>query len=403
MTAYQYTSATLKIQKLSKRIRAVQGGTSASKTVSIVLDLIDKAQRDFSPTLTSIVSESLPHLRRGAMKDFLDIMKEHNYFDDNRWVNFTYTFETGSKIEFFSVDQPSKVRGPRRDRLFINEANNIPLETFEQLEVRTKEFIILDWNPTNEFWFYTEVLNKRTDVEHIILTYLDNEALSPEIVKSIEMRKERKGWWQVYGLGQLGEVEGKIYKGWQVIETLPFEAKLVARGLDFGYTNDPTALVDVYSYNGSYILDELIYQNALLNPQIAAAIKNQPEQILVIGDSSEPKSIDEIKTYGVSITGADKGPGSVRSGIQVVQDMRVSMTARSVNLIKEYRNYLWATDKDGKFISPNEPEGGFDHALDAARYALVSLKKIGNTSPVVTYSSIKPYGGNKISGGKFMH
>lgn len=399
---YQYTTATSKIQKLSKRIRAIQGGTSASKTVSIVLHLISLAQSDHTPTLTSIVSESLPHLRRGAMKDFLDIMKEHNYYQDSRWVNFTYTFETGSRIEFFSVDQPSKVRGPRRDRLFINEANNVPLETFEQLEVRTKEFVIMDWNPTNEFWFYTDIKTKRTDVEHIILTYLDNEALSLDIKASIEQRKERKSWWQVYGLGQLGEVEGKIYKGWQTdLEAVPFEAKLMRRGLDFGYSQDPTALVDIYGYNGGYILDEVLYQNGLLNPQIAGAVLNQAEQVLVVGDSSEPKSIDEIRTYGVSIVGADKGPGSIRNGIQIVQDMRISVTARSVNLIKEYRNYLWATDKDGKFISPNEPEGGLDHALDAARYALVSLKKIGSGGPTVTYSGVKPYGGNKISGNNF--
>lgn len=400
---YIYTTATLKIQRLSKRIRGVQGGTSASKTVSIVLDLIDRAQRDHMPTLTSIVSESLPHLRRGAMKDFLDIMKEHEYFDDNRWVNFTYTFETGSKIEFFSVDQPAKVRGPRRDRLFINEANNIPLETFEQLEVRTKEFVVMDWNPTNEFWFYTDVLIKRSDVEHIILTYLDNEGLSKEIINSIEQRKDRKAWWQVYGLGQLGEVEGKIYKGWQIIEEIPHEARLMRRGMDFGYSNDPTAIVDVYEYNGSYILDEIMYQSGMLNPQIAAVIKNQADQVLVIGDSAEPKSIDEIKTWGVSITGADKGPGSVRNGIQIVQEMRISMTSRSVNLIKEYRNYLWATDMNGKYISPNEPEGGLDHALDAVRYALVSMKKLGSTEPVVHYSGIKPYGGNHISQNKFVH
>ena len=199
---------------MSKRIRAVQGGTSASKTVSIVLYLINRAQTDKKATLTSIISESFPHLKRGVMKDFLDIMKEHQYYKDNNWnkTDYTYTFETGSKIEFFSADQPDKVRGPRRDRLFINEANNIPYEAFDQLEVRTKEFIFLDWNPTNEFWYYTEVNGKRNDVEHMILTYKDNEALSPEIVASIEQRVGNKQWWKVYGEGQLGEVEGKIYK-----------------------------------------------------------------------------------------------------------------------------------------------------------------------------------------------
>src|SRR3990167_4868439 len=153
---FSQTSATVKITKLSKRIRAIPGGTSASKTISILLYLIALAQSDKRQTLTSVVAESFPHLRRGAMRDFLMILKDHSYFKDARWdiTNSIYTFETGSQIEFFSVDQPEKVRGARRDRLFINEANNIPFTAFEELEVRTKEFVFLDWNPTNEFWYY---------------------------------------------------------------------------------------------------------------------------------------------------------------------------------------------------------------------------------------------------------
>ena len=170
------TTATEKIRILKKRIRAVQGGTAASKTFSIILYLIDKAQRDSKPTTTSIVSESFPHLKRGAIRDFLQILKELNRFNELSWnrTDYIYTFENSSRIEFFSVDQPGKVRGPRRDRLFINEANNIPFEVFEQLEIRTKEFIFLDWNPVCEYWFETEIINKRKDVEHIILTYRDN-------------------------------------------------------------------------------------------------------------------------------------------------------------------------------------------------------------------------------------
>lgn len=231
---FSITQATRKIAKLKKRIRAIQGGTSAGKTIGTVEVLIDLAQRDEKPTLTSIVSESFPHLKRGVMRDFLLIMQEHSYFKDSSWnkTDYTYTFETGSKIEFFSADQPSKVRGPRRDRLFINEANNIPYEAFDQLEVRTKDFIFLDWNPTNEFWWYTEVEPNRNDWEKIILTYKDNEALSQEIRQSIEQRKTRKGWWQVYGLGQLGEVEGKIYRDWQIVDEIPHEARLEVRGLD---------------------------------------------------------------------------------------------------------------------------------------------------------------------------
>src|SRR3990167_8699049 len=219
---YSITTAIRKIAKLKKRIRAVQGGTSAAKTVGILAVLVDLSQRDETPTLTSIVSESFPHLKRGVIRDFLLLMDAQGYFNDKRWnkTDYIYTFETGSKIEFFSADQPGKVRGPRRDRLFINEANNIPYDAFDQLEVRTKEMVFLDWNPVSEFWYYDKVAN-RPDVEHLILTYKDNEGLDKRIVESIEQRRDRKGWWKVYGEGQLGEVEGKIYQDWQIIDDIP--------------------------------------------------------------------------------------------------------------------------------------------------------------------------------------
>ena len=387
---YQLTTATKKISALKKRIRAVQGGTSASKTVSIILYLIHLAQSDEKPTLTSIVSESFPHLKRGSMRDFLSIMEEHKYFKPIRWnkSDYIYEFETGSKIEFFSADQPAKVRGPRRDRLFINEANNIPYETFDQLEVRTNDFIYLDWNPTNEFWFYTEVLGKRTDVDHIILTYLDNEALGEEIKRSIEQRKEKKGWWKVYGEGQLGEVEGKIYTGWEIMDDLPKFARLERYGLDFGYSNDPSAIATIYYYQGGYIVDETCFQKGLSNKQIADVLNNQEKQ-LVIADSAEPKSIDEIKSYGVNIIPSEKGADSVRNGIQIVQDQKMAITKRSVNIIKEYRNYLWDTDRDGHIL--NVPEHQFSHSMDAIRYAISSIIKKPKivvpqaTKPILSY------------------
>lgn len=365
------TTATRKIAGMEKRIRAVQGGTSASKTVSIILYLIHLAQTDKKPTLTSIVSESFPHLKRGAMRDFLLVMEQHGYFKDARWnkTDYTYTFETGSKIEFFSADQPSKVRGPRRDRLFINEANNIPYTTFDQLEVRTNEFVFLDWNPVGEFWFYTEVKPNRDDVEHLVLTYLDNEALPQSVIRSIEQRKNNKQWWKVYGKGELGELEGKVYRDWQIIDEIPHEARLEKYGLDFGYTNDPTAIVAIYYYNGGYVLDEVVYRVGLKNREIADILKNLP-QALVIADSAEPKSIDEIKDTGINIIGANKGKDSVVNGIQYVQDQRISVTKRSVNIIKEYRNYSFLVDKDGRVL--NQPMDVFNHTMDAIRYGLAN-------------------------------
>lgn len=354
---YAQTTATKKVKSLQKRIRVVCGGTSASKTISILLYLIAKAQSDTTPTLTSIVSESFPHLRRGAMRDFLNIMQEHGYYNESLWskTDYTYTFETGSKIEFFSADMPSKVRGPRRDRLFMNEGNNIAYESWDQLLIRTKEFAFLDYNPTNEFWFYTEILNRRDDVDFITLTYKDNEALDPNIVNEIESHKLNAAWWKVYGLGQLGEVEGKIFTDWKIVDEVPHEARLVARGLDFGYARDPDALCDIYYHNGGYIIDELVYRVGMKDRQLADVILNQPDpNVLTIGDSADKKAIDLLREYGVNIIGVDKkgsgGETFTNSAIKYVQGLRISVTKRSVNYIKSYRNFMWMTDKEGRIL-----------------------------------------------------
>lgn len=366
------TTATKKIAKLSKRIRVVQGGSSASKTISIILYLIERAQLDTEPTVTSVVAESIPHLKRGAIRDFKRIMTEHKYWKDSRWnvQDSTYTFETGSIIEFFSTDNGDKLRGARRDRCFMNEANNCTFEAFEQLEVRTKEFFFIDYNPTNEFWVHTEVIPKRNDVDFIILTYKDNEALDQAIIDSLEQRKGRAGWWKVYGLGQLGEVEGKIYTDWRIIDEIPHEARLERYGLDFGYTNDPSVIVAIYYYNGGYIIDEVMYERGMSNKKIADVLINL-KKAPVIADSAEPKSIDEIKSYGVNILPALKGQGSVSHRIQMVQEQQMSITKHSINVIKEYRNYLWMIDKDGRIT--NIPEHEYSHSMDAIGYGMASI------------------------------
>jgi len=300
-------------------------------------------------------------------------MQSHSYYKDDRWskTDFTYTFESGSTLEFFSADQPGKVRGPRRDRLFVNEANNINQETFEQLLLRTKEYVWADWNPVSEFFMYTEYIDKRPDVDFEILTYLDNEGLDASIIGEIESRKGNKRFWQVYGLGQLGEAEGRIYTGWQVLDDIPHEARLERYGLDFGYTNDPTSIVAIYFYNGGYILDEITYQKGLSNKQIADILNNLPKA-LVVADSAEPKSIDELKLYGINAIGVTKGADSVTQGIQYVQDQRISITKRSINGLKEYRNYLWDVDRDGKTL--NKPIDLWNHFLDATRYGFDALR-----------------------------
>lgn len=376
---FSETTATKKILALHQRIQVISGGTSASKTISILLKLIDMSQSDEQPKLTSITSETMPHLKRGAIRDFLNIMQSHGYYKEERWnrTDLIYTFETGSKIEFFSADQPGKVRGPRRDRLFINEGNNIPWEAADQMIIRTKELIIIDYNPVAEFWVHEEIIPHR-EHDFIILTYKDNEALDGEIVKEIESHKHNHNWWRVYGEGLLGEAEGRIYTGWLTdLENIPHEASLVRRGLDFGFSNDPTTIVDVYYYNGGYILDEVVYRKGMLNSEIAAYLKNLPQpNTLIMGDSAEPKSIAELQMYQLPIIGVQKkgfnSKSYLKGSIDYLQQQRISVTKRSVNLIKEYRNYLWMTDKEGHII--NEPEPGRDHALDAVRYAFDGLR-----------------------------
>lgn len=377
-------TATKKIFQLKKRLRAVAGGTSASKTISILIWIIDYCQvMQEREKLVTVVSESYPHLEKGAMHDFEFIMKDRGYWKDELWnkSRHTYTFETGNVLEFYSVDTYGKAHGPRRDVLFLNECNNLAFLIVDQLITRTREVIWMDWNPASEFWFYTDMLGKRDDLEFITLTYKDNEALDEATIYEIESHKHNANWWRVYGLGQLGISEGRIFKDWVTIDELPHEAKLLRYGLDFGYSNDPTAIVGAYKYNGGIVLDEVCYQKGMSNKEIADTFKNI-ERALVKADSSEPKSIDEIRSYGINILPAQKGKGSVLQGIQYVQDQRISVTSRSLNLLKEYRNYLWETDKEGKII--NEPIDKFNHCMDSVRYALDSFIRSEPLPPVTT-------------------
>lgn len=378
---FKDTTATKKIFSLKKRIRAVAGGTSASKTISIIFWCIDYAQSVQGERI-DVVSESYPHLELGAMADFQAIMKDAGYWEQSRWneTKHIYTFETGSRIRFYSVDTYGKAHGPRREVLFVNEANNLDYKIVDQLVTRTKKIVWLDWNPTNEFWFYSE-MKHRKDVDFITVTYKDNEALDPVTVSEIESHMGNKQWWRVYGLGLLGEVEGKIYTDWAFIDEIPHEAQLVRYGLDFGYSNDPTVIEAIYEYNGGYIIDEVTYQKGLSNKSIADILLNLPKAP-VYADSAEPKSIDEIYEYGVNILPAKKGPGSVNQGIQFVQSKRMSVTNRSTRTIKAYRNYMWATDKNSKILNePDDTIHEWSNSMDAIRYGMDSLRQLREDKP----------------------
>jgi len=364
------TTAINKILDLEKRIKIIQGGTSAGKTFGILPVLIDKAIKT-SGLEISVVAESIPHLRRGALRDFEKIMKWGGRYNDNSYNRslLKYEFHNGSFIEFFSAEDSSKLRGARRDILYINECNNVPFEAYNELAIRTKKEVYLDFNPANEFWVHTE-LKDESDTDFIILTYKDNEALDDSIVQQIEKnRKKAKtssywaNWWKVYGEGQVGSLEGVVFSNWKQITKLPEEAKLIGIGLDFGYTNDPTAIIEIYNYNGTRIINELVYRTGMLNSDIA---KELPNNVPIYADSAEPKSIEEIRRYGKTIKAVTKGKDSINYGIDVMQRQDYLVTSNSVNLIKELRSYIWDTDKAGTRL--NKPIDHFNHAIDALRY-----------------------------------
>lgn len=379
---YKPTTALKKIQAMEGRLRIVQGGARAGKSIAILLILIAEAQSKGGLRI-SVVSESMPHLKRGVIRDFIDIMQKHDYFKEDRWnkTDKIYTYETGSFIEFFSADDSGKVRGPARDILFINEANGVPYEIYTQLALRTSDYIFLDYNPVAEFWVHDELIpNHVHSYEQI--TYLDNEYIPPEIRKELLARKDNKNFWQIFGLGELGDFEGKIFKDWKIIDEIPHEARLEVRGLDFGFSNDPAVIVDIYKYNQGFIVDEQLHSTGFKNRQIAEFVNNLYEpKTLMIADSAEPKSIDEISEFGINIIGAEKGPGSVNAGINYVQDQRMSITKRSVGTIKDYRNYLWQTDKIGKQL--NKPSHDFSDGMDAIRYGMEYFSPNDNESEEV--------------------
>ena len=380
------TTAVNKIIALKKRIKIIQGGTSAGKTFGIIPVLISKAAN--TPNLEiSIVAESIPHLRRGALKDFINIMKWTSRFFEGRFNKslLRYDFGNGSYIEFFSADDSSKLRGARRDILYINECNNVTFEAYNELSIRTKREIFLDFNPANEFWVHTE-LKHEDDSDFLILTYKDNEALDERIVKEIEKNRAKAStssywanWWRVYGLGEIGMLEGVVFSNWKMIDKIPNEAKLIGYGLDFGFTNDPTAIIEIYNYNGQRIVNEIVYQTGLVNNEIS---KKLQKNVIAYADSSEPKSIEEIRRTGQLIKGVTKGQDSVNFGIQIMQSQSYLVTAQSTNLIKELRAYCWDRDKTGKQM--NKPIDNFNHTIDALRYH--EMESLGKGSNFGKYS-----------------
>ena len=373
---FTQTKAVKRLRKLEKRIRIIRGGTSAGKTIAILMILIDYAIKNPNKEI-SVVAESVPHLRRGALRDFLQIMKQTNRYSERKFNKSTlkYEFANGSYISFFSTDQPDRLRGSRRTDCFINECNNIDFESYQNLNVRTSGNMWLDYNPTSLFWVDKELIGQ-PDTDFITLTYKDNESLSESIVKEIEKARVKaktstywSNWWKVYGLGEIGSLEGVCIPDWKSIDKLPEEARLLCAGLDFGYSVDPTTYIRLYKWNNAYIFDELLYRKGMLNRDISLFLTENRVLENIYADSAEPKSIRELRAYGHKVSGVTKGRDSIVYGINLINQNEIYVTSRSKNLIKELQGYVWAKDKEGNNIQ--KPTGAHPDCIDAARYALL--------------------------------
>ena len=374
------TTAQAKIARLRGRYRIVSGGTGASKTFSILPILYSYAAS--KPNISiSVVSESFPHLRKGAIRDFQNILKSTGHWRKSNWhdTNSIYTLSNGSYIEFFSADNDDKLRGSRRDILFINEANRVSREAYLQISMRTRKFIYMDFNPSERFWAHDDLENSPR-ATWLTLTYKDNEAIDKEIIADLEEKIEwakSSEYWRnyvnVYVYGKLGSRQGVIFKefeSWESIATIPSNARLIGCGMDFGYTNDPSSLIAVYYLDGVFIADQVFYETRMSNRAIAERIiQNNLHKVQIWADSAEPKSIEEIQGHGVWIEPVVKGPDSIRYGIGLMHQNKFLVTQRSTELIKELRGYSWE-EKNG--IKSNAPaKGQADHAIDALRYGFM--------------------------------
>ena len=356
------------------------GGSRSTKTYSILQLLIVKALESTEPLVISIVRKSLPALRISVMRDFFNILRSLDLYDAELHNKTENTYQLNqSMVEFFSIDDAQKRRGTKRDILFVNEANELDWEDFFQLQIRTTTQIFLDFNPSETFW-YNDQIQSREDVTTIHSTYKDNPYLNDDQVNEIErLQYTDKQYYQIYALGQFAGSFDRIYQ-YIPIDDIPTNvAKLVALGMDFGFTNDPTTLVEVWKdgRDGIY-LNELIYEQGLTNGDIAALLGQYgvDKYIEIIADSAEPKSIEEIRRFGFNIKPAHKGPDSVNNGIDILKRHVIHVTKQSINLIKELNNYKWFTDKNNNKL--NKPVDMFNHALDAVRYVALNKLKVSN-------------------------
>lgn len=354
------------------RIRGVasKGGTRSGKTWGVLQLLHLLALNNPSPLVISCVAATLPMVKRGMVRDFRLMLANEGQWDENAYNKSEgcYQYSNGTIIEFFGVDNASKVHGSARDILFINEAQGIPREIFRQLDIRTRKKVIIDFNPVRKFWGETEFVGDRYVTVHS--TYKDNPYLSKEQVGAIEKNMNDANWWRVYGEGLTGGVEGNVYPEYEVIEDMPetFTGRCI--GLDFGFVNDPTAIVDIRFQGWDLYVDLLCYETGLLNASIADYLtSNMLHRLITVCDNAEQKSIVELQQRRIKAIPCVKGRGSVAGGIAQVKQFKLHVTKRSVKLLDELDNYKWIKDEATDTYT-NEAIDAWNHALDAMRYGV---------------------------------
>jgi len=359
--------------KTDKKISIEQGGTRSGKTYNILLYIIFHYSLINTGKTITICRKTFPSVRASVMRDFFDILKLHkSYFEDyHNKSNHEYKLN-GNLIEFISLDQPQKVRGRKRHLLFINEANELDYEDWQQLVFRTEEKIILDFNPSDEYhWIYDKVI-PRKDVDFNITTYLDNSFLSDTIKEEIERLKHTdEQYWQIYGLGIKGVSRSTIFNYIEVNQ-IPDDAEFISYGADAGYTNDPTTLVSVYRKDYDLYIEEHLYQTQMTTIDIHNKWKEVGiERETIYFDSAEPRLIEELRRMGWNVRPSLKGADSVNAGIDLLKRFKIHILKDSHNAIQEFRNYKWQEDRSGKMI--NKPIDKNNHLIDAIRYATYSV------------------------------
>lgn len=356
-----------------------QGGTSSSKTYSI-LQVLFSLLAASSNQVATVVGQDVPNLKVGALRDAKEIHQQssvlQSLISSYNSSDRIFTFNNGSILEFKSYGNSQDAKSGKRDYLFVNEANGIPKPIYDELALRTRKRIFIDYNPNEQFWVHEKIIpNKNTVL--FISDHRHNPFLPQKMRDKIEALKEEDyELWKVYARGLTGKIEGLIFPNCRIVPCIPADCKPIGLGMDFGFTNDPTACLAAYMQNGELWVDELIYETGLTNPDIYSRLMEcrYERYVEIVADSAEPKSIEELKRMGLYITPAPKGPDSIKAGIDILKRYRINITARSVRFIKEQKSYKWAVDKDGQAL--NVPVDRFNHGWDALRY--LALKKLTN-------------------------